>query len=55
MKTGYEYIYDITQTQGNGTYEYWHVSKAKHFNRYLNKKHYNFSDAIRIRNELLRH
>lgn len=55
MKTGYEYIYDITQNQGWGTYEYWHVSKAKHFNRYLNKKHYNFSDAIRIRNDLLRH
>ena len=26
-KTGYEYIYDVTQNQGWGTYEYWHVGK----------------------------
>ena len=52
-KSGYEFIYDIKQNNSYGYYEYWHVSKAKCFNRYLNKRHYSLDDAIRIRNHLL--
>ena len=53
-KTGYEFIYDITQNNSYGTYEYWNVKKIRCFNRYLNKRHYSLDDAIRIRNDLLR-